>query len=385
MASARDVVCIGPTAWSGVVARPQQLMRRLAARGERVLYVDPPVTVLAPLKAPELRRRWSAPGSRLRPAEQNVWVLEPPLFLPFGNRHRGVNRLNQRRLAVALRRAMAELGFRAPVLWTYLPGSADLAAQVPHRSLCYDCVDDHAAFTGLLDPAVVRAMEDELLRRADVVLATAEALHRRCAAVHPGAALVPNAVDFEHFLAATREGPVPPEVAALPRPRVGFIGALGDWIDLPLLARLASAHPKVPVVLVGPVLTAVTALRGIPNVHLLGPRPYRSLPDYLRGFDICLNPFRINELTVGVNPIKLYEYLAAGKEVVSTDLPEVRAFADVVHVAADAGTFVTMVGEILAGRRGHPLAAKLAVAQAHSWEERLARIDAAFAAAGKAD
>ncbi|MGE5589430.1 MAG: glycosyltransferase [Bacillota bacterium] len=379
MLRGRDIVCVGPTEWSGVWARPQQLMARLAARGNRILYVDPPVTALAPLKLPALRQRWLSPGSRLRSALQNIWVLEPPLFLPFGNKRRAINRLNQRLLASAIRAAETSLGFRDVTLWTYLPGTADLLRHVPYRDLCYDCVDDHSAFTGLLDPAVVRAMEDDLLRQADVTLATADALHRRCLALNPDAILVPNAVDFEHLSAAREPGPVPQEFADLARPVIGFVGALGDWIDVPLLARVAAENPTASLVLIGPALTDVSPLTGLPNVHLLGPRPYPDLPGYLRAFDVCLNPFRINQLTASVNPIKLYEYLAAGKEVVSTALPEVRAFADTVFVAEDEDGFAAAVQGVLSGRLAHPLEARLAVARANSWEERLKRIDEAFA------
>lgn len=375
----RDIACIGPTEWAGVWARPQQLMSRLAARGNRVLYVDPPVTALAPLKVPDQRRRWTAPGSRLTAVGERLWVLEPPLFLPFGSRYRNVNRANQRLLAGALRRVAGFLGFREVILWTYLPGTVDVLDQVPHDLLCYDCVDDHAAFTGLLDPAAVRAMEDELIRRSDVVLASAERLHRRCAALNPAALLVPNGVDFDHFVTATEPGPVPPDLDGLPRPRIGFVGAIGDWIDLELIAAVAKAGLGVPVVLIGPALTDLGPLRRIPNVRILGPRPYKDLPGYLRGFDVCLNPFRLNELTASVNPVKLYEYLAAGKEVVSTALPEVRGFGHVIHIAPDHRSFIETVGAVLAGRLGHPLEAKVAAARANSWDERLARIEPALA------
>lgn len=380
MIQGRDIVCVGPTAWSGVWARPQQLMARLVARGNRVLYVDPPVTALAPLKVPELRRRWFSPGSRVRSVEHGLWVMEPPLFLPFANRYRSLNKANQRLLAGAVRGALGRLRFGDVLLWTYLPGTADLLGHLRHQCLCYDCVDDHAAFTGLLDPKLVRAMEDDLLQVADVALASSAALYRRCAAVNPKAILVPNAVDFDHLFTATEGGPIPAEVSALPQPRIGFVGALGDWIDLPLLARVAEATPDGSLVLIGPVLTDLGPLRGLPNVHALGPRPYRELPGYLRGFDVCLNPFRINQLTASVNPIKLYEYLAAGKEVVSTDLPDVRAFAHVVHVTRDHDAFVEAVGGVLSGRLGHPLEDKISVARANSWDERLVPVDRAFAA-----
>lgn len=375
----RDIVCVGPTDWEGVWARPQQLMSRLAGRGNRVLYVNPPVTLAAPLKSPALAWRLARSGRRPRPVAEGIWILDPPPFLPLGNRYRFINRCNQVTFAAALRRALDRLSFADPVLWTYLPGTADLAPMVPHAVLCYDCVDDHAAFPGLIDPGVVERMEADLLRQAGVVLASADRLWRKCAAVRPGALLVPNAADVDHFARARAGLPEPADLASLPRPRLGFVGGIGAWVDLDLIALAASSHPEWSVVLVGPLLTDAGRLRGLPNVHLLGPRPYRDLPAYLAAFDLCLNPFRVNRLTASVNPIKVYEYLAAGREVVSTALPELDALRGVIHLAADGADFVRLAELVLAGRAGYPEEARLAAARTNSWEERLARIDAAFA------
>lgn len=377
-----DIICIGPVAWRGVWARPQQLMSRLLARGARILYVDPPVTVLSPLKDPRLRPRWTHPGSRLEAAGaglENLWILEPPLSLPFGSKRRGVNRLNQQALAGALRRAAAHLGFRRPVLWTYLPGSGDLAPLFPHSLLVYDCVDDHAAFRGLLDPAVVEAMEADLVRRCQAVFATAEALRQKCARHRPDVVLVPNAADVEHFARAREAAlPVPAEVARLPRPRLGFVGGVGEWIDLDIVAGLARSHPDWTLVLLGPVLTSTSPLEGLANVHLLGPRPYRDLPGYLKGFDACLNPFRVTRLTASVNPIKLYEYLAAGREVISTALPEVEGFREVINIARDGAGFLALTEAVVTGRLAHRAEDMEAAARANSWEERLSRMESAI-------
>nr|WP_243237156.1 glycosyltransferase [Heliobacterium chlorum] len=213
--------------------------------------------------------------------------------------------------------------------------------------------------------------------------------------------LVPNAADVEHFRQAygrceTANGEqsvagilsdgklstgkpdaeatdicTPSDLPSGFRHLIGFVGGIGDWIDVSLLARLAAGQKESALVLIGPVETDVQALKSLPNVFLLGRKPYGSLPDYIRHFEVCLSPFRINELTLSVNPVKVYEYLAAGKPVVSTALPEVTPFAPVVSVAKDEESFIEAVRNALATDSPEKRAERLALAEHHSWDARL--------------
>ncbi|ABZ83392.1 glycosyl transferase, group 1 family protein, putative [Heliomicrobium modesticaldum Ice1] len=407
-----DIVCIGAAEWRGIWARAQQLMVRLAQRGHRILYVDPPITYLAPLKNRDLlQRRWQSAG-RLEEVEPGrIWRLEPPIFLPFHGMRRSLNSMNQRRLGRSLRRRLGQLGWEQPLLWTYLPGSCDLlSAGIDWRYVVYDCVDDHAAFTGLIDPAVMADMESDLARRADAVFASARALQEKMRRFRPDVLLVPNAADVEHFAQAagtagdaagleTTEGRKDSEdiggvkdlkngagdlknadyhreqkPADLPsgyRHIIGFIGGIGDWIDTALLAAAARAHKDWALALIGPVETDVTALQALPNVFFLGRKPYAVLPDYVRCFDVCLSPFRLNELTMSVNPVKVYEYLAAGKPVISTALPEVLPFSPIVTVCEGAEAFVASIETAFAEDSPEKQAERMALARQHSWDARL--------------
>ncbi|MZP29493.1 glycosyltransferase [Heliobacterium undosum] len=371
-----DIVCIGAAEWHGIWARAQQIMVRLANRGHRILYVDPPITYLAPLKNRELlNTRWESAG-RLKAVEPGrIWRLEPPIFLPFHGMRRTINKINQRRLGGALRRGLRQLGWERPVLWTYLPGSCDLlSAGVDWDYRIYDCVDDHAAFTGLIDPVVMVDMEKDLARRCDAVFASAGALQEKMRLVRSDVTLIANAADVEHFRQAAEPQMREKDPADLPsgyRHVIGFIGGIGDWIDTDKLAEAARAHGDWALALIGPVETDVSTLKELPNVFFLGRKPYSVLPDYVRRFDVCLSPFRLNELTISVNPVKVYEYLAAGKPVVSTALPEVLPFSPAVTVCGPADSFVGCIEAALAGDSPEKQAERMDLARRHSWDARL--------------
>jgi len=398
------IVCLSAVDWHGIWARPQQLMTIFARHGNRVLYVEPPITLLSPLKKPELLGRMTGRLQRgyvgrtcnwtesVEQAGESIFVYRPPAALPFGNMYRFINRLNQWILARAIKKVLNSLGWSATVWWTYLPNTVDMLPHVGFKNkagsdlrsrdincchnggkaiLCYDCADEHAAFPGLVNARTVRKMELELFQRADVNLATAHELYERKKRYAPGLKLVPNGADAEHFeQALSEELPVAGEIANLPFPVVGYIGAVGSWLDMEMLAALARARPDFSIVLVGPVDTDVSPLTGFKNIYLLGKRDYRELPRYLKGFDVAVIPFKVDELTVNVNPVKLYEYLAAGRPVVSSALPEVRKFAPLVGIAENTAEFVELVSKAAAEKDPDRVLARVKTARANSWANR---------------
>src|SRR5205823_5722054 len=127
----------------------------------------------------------------------------------------------------------------------------------------------------------------------------------------------------------------------------GFFGLIGDWVDLSLVRELALARPDWSITLIGKAATDLRPLQGLPNVHLLGPKPYASLPGYCRGFDVAILPYRKTEHIAHASPLKLREYLAAGKPIVSVPHPEVRQFGELVHVADSVAEFVQEIERCL--------------------------------------
>jgi hypothetical protein len=288
-----------------------------------------------------------------------------------------VRRANGALLRVQILSAMRRLGMRRPVSWSFLPSAAPVVGRLGESLVVYHVVDEFSAFS---DASVhVAELERRLLRRADLVIASSERLVAAKRAVNPRTVLVRHGVDHAHFARALEPTlPVPEPLRALPRPVIGFFGLLADWIDLPLVRRVADAYPRASVVLLGKVATSLAPLAGARNVHLFGRRPYAELPAWCHGFDVALTPFRRNELALAANPLKAREYVAAGLPNVCTDLPELRRIPGCT-VTRGTEEFLAAVGRAL--RAGGPDPARSALVRGEGWEAKVEEIRAHVAAA----
>jgi len=371
MIEQQDIICISSVDWEPLWTRKQQVMSRLP-HSNRILYVEPPISFLSPYKDPGVAFKKDLARVGVRQHGDNLWLLSPPVILPFGSRYYGINSINQRIIAHSVRQAIAELGFKDPILWTYLHTSADLVGKLGEKLVVYDCVDDHGAYEGF-NASLVRSMEQRLLKQCDLVFCTARGLYEDkkpyCREIY----LSPNAANVEHFSQADlAETPVAADIASLPRPILGFVGAIKEWIDLDLLAAAARAYPQGSLVMVGPVGANMdmSILTSLPNVHLLGHRDREVLPQYLKGFDVCLNPFKENQLTSTVSPLKFYEYLASGRPVASIPMPEISEFAGVIEFGQGSAGFVEAVNRAL-NDTVEKKAERRQLAAANSWESRV--------------
>jgi glycosyltransferase involved in cell wall biosynthesis len=227
---------------------------------------------------------------------------------------------------------------RAPAVWLYTPMMNELADAFPGAPLIFDCMDDLAAFA--LAPPEMAERERALLERADVVFAGGRSLYERRAGYGGKVHCEPSGVEYERFAAASVLA-AHPVVAAVARPRYGYIGVIDERIDVGIIERLADAQPVVNVFMIGPIVKIDPAI--LPrrtNVHFTGSVPYAELPAMLAGLDAALMPFADNESTRSISPTKTLEYLAAGVPVVSTAVTDVvREHGDIVTIA-EAGDFV---------------------------------------------
>jgi glycosyltransferase involved in cell wall biosynthesis len=345
--------------WGSVWHRPQQLATRLARR-RPLLYLEEP--------------RWSADVVHgklaLHEPVPGITVAVPHLPHSLAARPAAAEAI----VADLLRRHL--LGDRiAPFARAvHLLTTPRLLPQLEPFSpqlVVYDCLDDLSRFA--YAPADVRRREEQLLRRADLVLTRGEGLYERLRTRHAAAHWIPSGVDLEHW---QRHAAAPHDVAFVPRPRLGYLGAVDERLDLPLLAELAERHPGWSLVLVGPVLKVdPAALPRGPNLFYLGQRPYAQLPAYAAALDALLLPFVIAPVTELAHPTKILEYLATGKPVVSTPVPEVAAhYGEAVHVAGRE-SFAERLREVLGGHRIDP-ALGIARAAQTPWETVAARVEA---------
>jgi len=233
-------------------------------------------------------------------------------------------------------------------IWSFTPDISYLLGRFGEERVVYYCVDDHASFSGYDREQVLRD-EADLCRRADLVVTTSVALQEAKSPLNPRTVLVTHGVDYEHFSRAMGDSlAAPDDIRDIPRPWLGFFGLIRDWVDLDLVAAVARARPAWHVVLIGDSTVDLAPYRPLVNMHFLGRRAYADLPAYCRQFDVGLIPFKVNELTRAVNPIKLREYLAAGLPVVSTPMPEVGLYSRLIEIADTPDTFTAAVERALA-------------------------------------
>jgi glycosyltransferase involved in cell wall biosynthesis len=252
-----------------------------------------------------------------------------------------------------------------------------LLEQLQPGTVLYYVDDDHGAKKGI-DEASFRAAEERFARRADVVLASAPELAERMRTHNANVHEAFNVADTAAFATALDDGPVDAAVAALPGPRIVFVGAIiASKIDIPLVRAVSSRRPGWSFAFVGPIgpgdpTTNVEGLKGLPNVHLLGHRPYERLPEVLRAGAVAIMPYHVDGEMRSVFPMKTYEYLAAGLPVVSTALPALADVDEVTKVpAGDAEAFVAAIEAALAADSPAARRERSAGVQGHSWASRL--------------
>ena len=375
-----DIICISSIDWDFIWQGHQEIMSTLSQQGNRILFIDN-TGVRSPRLSdlPRLRQRvcnWSKSVRGFRLERKNLWVYSPVILpFPYSRPARWINRWL---LLRAIRRWMRATGFGRPVVWSFLPTplARDLIRELDPLLTVYYCIDDFASSSQRAKK--IGRSEEGLFREADLVFVTSEKLRERAARIARRVHWFPFGVSFERFRRVQEAADdVPGDFRELPRPVVGYVGGLHQWVDQDLLAEAARRLPHASFVLVGPPQTDVSKLRACSNVHLLGKKPHAELPRYIKGFDIGIVPYGLSEYTANVYPTKLNEYLAMGIPVVTTDLPEIRRFnaehGSIVAVARDAQSFVEALRSARAGSVAE-IKRRIDVARMNSWESRIVKM-----------
>src|SRR5947209_11738582 len=361
----------GPTRFS-----KHHLATYFAERGARVLYIEAPLTPLGLKRGRAFAAELAAARRPARQVRDRLWVRRHFVPLPYHaaswlTSRRAANRVGQRLLAPTIRRDLIGLGMRAPILVAGLPHVVDLVPFLPRQALVYHCADDYAHVRGF--PETLPETEADLCRWADLVITTSETLCRDRRRWNPNTHWVPNGADVEHF---AQHAPPAAELRDLARPVIGFVGGLSQWVDVQLLRELSLARPDWTFALVGPVSIDLSPIRSLPNVKILGPRPYSDLPAYLSAMDVGLIPFQQDPVTYHADPIKAYEYLASGLPVVATDLPALRRLDHVVRLADSTRAFLDQIQAALVEGRDVRSDERRAEAGRHSWASGFEQVDA---------
>ena len=373
MIEGRNIICLA-SSWSFDPTSKHQVMRRLAA-GNQVLWVNYHGSRLPRPNAHDLAHSLSTLRDVVRGrsgVSPGVTTMTPVLLpVPGSPVIRG---LNSKLIVAQIKRALREWPDRPVQVWSFAPDVADLMGRFDEEVVVYYCVDEFSEFAGY-DGKLIRRLEGELIAKSDLVLTSSQRLYEAKRHRHPRTHLIPHGVDVDHFAAALDESATIPEATRdLPRPVIGFFGLISDWFDLGLMRRVVELRPNWSFVLIGAVDGDVSALQAKPNVLFTGRVDYDDLPGYCRGFDVGTIPFLINELTLHVNPIKLREYLGAGLPVVSTPLPEARAYRRYVRIADTPEAFVAACEEALATDSPEQRRLRAGFVAEEGWDRRVEEI-----------
>lgn len=382
MIRGRLIVCIA-SSWDYDPTSKHQIMKVLSRRND-ILWINYHGSRRPEMTRSDLRgacatlRRVARGMHRVAPSI----VQLTPLVIPGATRP-VLRRLHQRMVIAQIRRAIGavQTGSHKPIqVWSFAPDVPYLVGALDEECFVYYCVDEYTRFEGF-NADYIATMENELLERADVVLATSRPLQELKAIKRPDTVLVRHGVDFDHFATAWRSPPpMPTDLAKVPRPIIGFFGLIQHWVDLDLIAAVARMRPLYSFVLIGECKVDASRLRGLDNVLMLGRRAYETLPAYCAAFDAGMMPFALNAMTRHVNPVKMHEYLAAGLPVISTRLPEAEAFGGSVTVVDSAGEFAHACDRAVDAATHSARALISRAVEGHTWESKVEHLSDLIAA-----
>jgi GT2 family glycosyltransferase/glycosyltransferase involved in cell wall biosynthesis len=352
-----DVICLANIDWSARFQRPQQMMSQFARHGYRVFYI---VASRVALEGQAYSLNQVSPG-----------IFEVALA---GQAARdfykeAMSDGNTDACLLSLAALSADFRIKTAISVVHLSYWTPLAVRLRKERdwrIQYDCMDDWVDFPNI-GTALLR-QEEALVAEADLVTVTGSILEKKWSGASAHCALIRNGVDFSFFARHCIPNNL---LAGIKGTIIGFYGALAEWIDYQLLAAIATRRPDWNLVLVGDVfVTDLAGLESMPNVHLIGRRPYPEMPLYLYHFDACLIPFRLYNVTHAVDPVKFYEFVSAGKPVVSTPLEEMKVYEEFVYFANGPEEFIEKI-ELALDEREPDLATKrIELARANDWKNR---------------
>jgi len=342
MLKSKSIICFAND-FRGDPTSKQQVMKILS-ENNTILWINSIAMRRPSASVADMSRLWSKVTKFFKGLDQinkNLYVFTP-LVLPLPSL-KFAQLLNKFLLLSYLKFFIWKLKMKNIQLWTFVPNMISLVGKLGEEKVIYYCVDEWSEFSFLDRETIVR-LEKELLLKSDVVITTAKKLYESKIKHNSRTYLVPHGVDFDFFSQALKPSfYVPDDIEILPNPRIGFFGLIHEWVDLGLIEFMAQKHPEWSIVMIGKLVPGIDISRSsaFKNIHFMGQKDYSELPHYCKGLDVALIPFKINELTLNVNPIKLREYLAAGLPVVSTPLPEIIPYKDVVYLAESKEEFTS--------------------------------------------
>ena len=364
--------------WTDLPRCRHHVLSRLAP-SNRVLFVSPPATHIRDVGRNLHQGGFAQPG--LTQVSQEVFGFVPPPWLPYSNRP-ALDRALEGLRARYIRHLLNRLGMHQPILYVWHPAFIDMVERFDAPLVVYHCYDEYGAFRGA-NREKIEAQEARLLRRADLVFTVSPGLRARRIDLNPNTFVVRNGVDADSFAKALApDTVVAPDIASIRRPIIGCIArVVPEYFDAALLREVFRRRPDWSLVVIGPETPPQVSggedlelLKSEPNVHFLGRRSFQSLPSYLKAMDVAVMPYQLTRNIQLGDSLKMYEYLAAGKPIVSVPLEFAEDVRPFVHTAATADEWIAGIEEALALDSPELATARQAVAHDNTWDQRVGQI-----------
>lgn len=350
-----------------------------------LICIERPVTLQTFITNPLILLQWFKNGWKPRQLGENLQVFKSIAFVPYSVAEKFiVLRFINKIIIHCFIKFGIQLYVKHPiVLMLSHPMQRQFVGLFKEELLCYEITDAYDKIThfSASENRKISKIERILLSRADIVFTSAKNLEQDKLHYNKNTFFIPNAADIEFFSKSLSHNTlVPDDLAKISKPRIGLIGHITANVDLEILIMIAEKHPEWSLVLIGMINgnrkfrngLPLERLRKLSNVHFLGLKPYESLPMYQKGLDVCLLPYKLNEFNKYVYPNKIHQYFAGGKPIVSTDLPEVRPFANLVFIAKNKEEFIEVIYKTLKdkGSNDHLIQKRLQIARENSVEIR---------------
>jgi glycosyltransferase involved in cell wall biosynthesis len=274
---------------------------------------------------------------------------------------------------------MRRLGMEEPIVCFSMPAMIELSDDLPSARLrLYHVMDEYSGYRLRVGESRLRLQRNEkkMMALVDLVLVVSEKLYETKSPFNPHTCIIPNGVDYLSYERSLADPRLPQALCEIPEPRLGYIGLVGEKVDVAMLKELAETHPEWSLVFLGVVnldkqAESWRAMRALPNVHLLDPVPAPQVPDYVKGFQVGLMPYLLDLQVQNSSPLKMYDYMAAGIPIASIDMPPARPFESLICLAEGRQAFARAVGAALADQSPERREARRQLAKQHSWDARV--------------
>ncbi len=373
----RSIICFGGEDWWYHHPHSKaHLMRKFARDGNKVIFVNSISMGLPGLKhkdlLPRIKRKLGSYSKLARETEEGITVVSPASLPFFGSA--AARRVNRRLLGAQIGKLARSRGLTKPILWIAIPTAAEMIGTLDESAVVYQVSDKYDANTmdHATDPAVVRRLHEHAIDAADLVFYSGRKLFNEATRGCDRSYLLEQGVDYEHWR-QVGDGTVSvaAEVANIPRPRLGYFGAIEPWlVDQELIKRAARERPEWQWIFIGNKSRGLE-IEELANTHFLPPVAYAELPRYAAGFDVCVLPWETEQsFTSYGSAIKVREYLATGKPVVIAPLPEYEPMGDVLRIARSRDEFLRLVEEALSESDPEARARRQGAVASGTWEAR---------------